>query len=71
MKIALGALSPSLTEQLDGMIDEKEIAVLDLDADAITRLYIRGYISSSQATTARKRLIKKIDKELSKGQADD
>lgn len=64
MKIALGALAPSLTEQLAGMIDEKELSVLDADANAITRLYIRGYMSSSQVEVSRKRLVKNIDKEL-------
>ena len=62
MQIALGALAPKLSEQLDGLLSAKDIVILDEDAAAITRLYIRGYIPESAAHTARKRLVKEIER---------
>lgn len=63
MQIELGALAPSLIEQLAGEVDAAILAHLDRDADAITRLYVRGYIAQSVADRARKRLVKEISKE--------
>lgn len=64
MEIALGALAPKLIEQLAGQVDANILAQLDKDADAITRLYIRGYIAPSIADKARKRLVKEIGKHM-------
>ena len=61
MQIELGALAPSLIEQLAGHVDAEKLAILDADADAITRLYVRGYITPSATDRARKRLSKKIE----------
>ena len=64
MQIELGALVPSLIEQLAGHVDAEKLAILDADADAITRLYVRGYITPSVADKARKRLVKEIGKHM-------
>jgi hypothetical protein len=64
MEIALGALAPKLIEQLAGQVDANTLALLDKDADAITRLYVRGYITPSVADKARKRLVKEIGKHM-------
>ena len=60
MQIELGALAPSLIEQLAGHVDAEKLARLDADADAITRLYVRGYLAPSAIEKARKRLVKEI-----------
>lgn len=60
MQIELGALAPSLIEQLAGHIDADKLAILDADSDAITRLYVRGYLTPSATDKARKRLVKEI-----------
>ncbi len=61
MQIELGALAKPLTEQLAGSgIDHKKLQVFDLDANAISRLYVRGLITESQATAARKKLLRTI-----------
>ena len=60
MQIELGALAPSLIEQLAGHVDAETLARLDADADAITRLYVRGYLAPSATDKARKRLVKEI-----------
>ena len=62
MQIALGAMAPKLSEQLEGLLDPKDIDILDADAAAITRLYIRGYIPETTAHIARKRLVKAIER---------
>lgn len=59
--IYFGATCPPLAEQLAGY----ELGSLCLphaqaDADAITRLYVRGYISSAAKELALKRLVKNI-----------
>lgn len=61
--IELGALSDDLSKQLDsfGLCAPKEkIEHLQQDADAISRLNIRGLISDSAAKQARQRLMKRI-----------
>lgn len=54
MQIELGALAPKLVEQLAGHVSGFDLAILDEDADAITRLYVRGYLASSVVDRARK-----------------
>ena len=61
MQIELGALAPSLIEQLAGHVDAEKLARFDADADAITRLYVRGYITPSATDRARKMLVKKTE----------
>ena len=68
LSIRLGALAPKIKEQLDseGITDYDEICldVFQKDADAISRLSIRGLIPESIAVKARVRLMKKLAKWL-------
>lgn len=61
VSVELGALSPPLKDQVPGL---KDADILQADADAISRCYIRGLISESTATIARKRLMRDIAKAL-------
>jgi len=64
MNIALGALSPALSEQLkDTGIPADKLKLLDMDSDAINRLRIRGYLTDSATVSAQKKLIKEIQKQ--------
>lgn len=64
MQIILGALAESLVDQLAKVSTTPEqiieIERLDMDANAISRLHIRGLIPGSQATKARKGLMRKL-----------
>lgn len=66
MKIELGALSDALWKQLDraGLCvdDESSLDALQADADAATRLMIRGKISDAACQTARKRIVRDLEK---------
>ena len=59
VSVEFGALSPPLAEQIPGLHNAD---LLQRDADAITRCFIRGYIAESVAHTARKRLMREIAK---------
>ena len=63
MKLIMGALAPTIGSQLRQQkieINAEDIARADLDAEAITRLYIRGYMPESVAERMRKRLINRL-----------
>ena len=67
MKICLGALAPGIAKQLDEQgisYDPKVIEFIQKDADAITRLVVRGFISTSVTQYARKKLIRKMQEAL-------
>lgn len=65
LQIVFGALSESIAKQLSAQgYRLKSSALYQKDADAITRLLIRGLIPESQANDARKRLMKSIGDEL-------
>lgn len=67
LKIRLGAMSPSVKEQVEEQgfkIDATDSVHLQKDSEAITRLIIRGLITDSQAKQARDKLFKKIQKSL-------
>lgn len=63
-EIRMGALAPKLSEQIPGLPEH-----FDRDADAITRLKIRGLLTDAEGDKARKRLIKAIEKDLKGGKA--
>jgi len=68
MKVKFGALSPKLYEQIAA--DVPQFTKLDFkhfqaDADAVTRLCIRGLLSDSETTNARKKIMKAIVKKAS------
>lgn len=60
MQISFGVLAPKLKEQLKGYVSEDKLAHFDADSDAITRLYVRGYLPPSAVDKARKKLIKNL-----------
>ena len=63
MRIGLhfGALTESVSKQLSEQFNTPiDLPEFDKDAEALVRIYIRGIISDSENTKARKRLIKKI-----------
>ena len=68
VSITFGPMAKPITEQLtlQGITSfaKPTFDKIQKDADAITRLVVRGVLTSSAASAARKRLIKKIVKEL-------
>lgn len=58
VEVRFGALAPSLAQQLDRKPSDVEL--WQRDADAITRLRLRGLISERVARDARKRLLSVI-----------
>lgn len=63
MKITFGALAPDLSEQLAGCgLPSDALRHFDLDAEAIVRLSIRGYLSDSATLKARQRLMREIER---------
>lgn len=60
LTLSFGAMAPKPSQQIHGLSPH-----FDKDADAITRLLIRGIITPSEADKARKRLVKEIAKEIS------
>lgn len=60
--IELGIVVPPLAEQLAAFdLKEKEVARLQGLNDAISRLYLSGYIPDSQTEKLRKKLVKEIE----------
>lgn len=64
ISLSMGALSKPLVEQFieQGFVAPKQIELYQQDADAITRLLIRGFIPPSVAHKARQKLVKEIGK---------
>ena len=66
MQIVFGAMAPSLKEQLGATLPRglrgMQLRRWQHDADAVTRLVVRGYISESVARTARKRILRAIER---------
>lgn len=63
--IKFGALCDSITKQLRAQGYRLKVsASYQKDADAITRLAVRGLLPAAQANAARKRLMKDIGAEL-------
>lgn len=60
IEISLGCYSEKLSKQLAGRIHPDNLAHFDMDADGITRLYVRGLLTERERDSARKRLIKSI-----------
>lgn len=59
ISIELGALAPPLAEQL-GLESTERLDHLQKDADALTRLRVRGLLTERESTAASKRLVKRI-----------
>ena len=65
VELRMGALSPSIAEQLQSQglgADEGTLAHWQKDADAIVRLAVRGLISPGESSRARKKLVKNVAK---------
>lgn len=67
-EIQFGALCPPLSQQIvaAGSKVPSDVDLLQQDADEISRLYIRGLLSDSESTRARKRLMARIVRNVSK-----
>lgn len=55
-QVRFGAMAPKLSEQVPGAP-----ACLQDDADAVTRLYLRGLLTESEARRARHRIVRAIE----------
>jgi hypothetical protein len=55
-KVQLGMLAPTLAEQ--GFDDDN--GQLQIDAVAIGRLYVRGYLTESQRDSAERKLVRRL-----------
>lgn len=63
MQVEFGALSPPLKEQLaDAGLEPKEVACLQSDLDAITRLAVRGYIQEGVKVHCHREVLRRIRK---------
>jgi len=62
LELRFGALTKSVSEQLQEQFGDPNISLpeFDKDAEAIVRVYVRGIILDSESRKARKRLMKKI-----------
>lgn len=57
--LEIGALCPSISKQLAGLVSPEDANQLDRDNDAINRCYVMGYMPDAQADRARKKLLAK------------
>ena len=65
LRLAFGAFSPKLKEQLQGYgLQKNEIERFQRRADEVTGLLIAGILTDTEAHRARKRLIKMIAKTI-------
>jgi hypothetical protein len=64
LSLHFGAMAPKLAEQIpdDVCVDAGDLLHWQKDADAITRLAIRGVITDSQARAGRQKLVQRIAK---------
>ena len=63
LALTFGAFAAPLKKQLRGhRVPSKDVAHFQADADAITRLGIRGLLSDAEKRRARQRLIDRIAK---------
>ena len=65
MKVAItfGGMAPRISEQLEGQgckAKTEDMVAWQRDAEAITRLCVRGLISDAAATSARRKLLQAI-----------
>lgn len=63
INISFGALAPTIAEQLEKQnvgVEPERLEHFQKDADAISRLHVRGLIPDSVAKNIREKLMKKI-----------
>jgi hypothetical protein len=63
--VVLGPCELPLTKQLEGLAPYTALEVLELHAQAITRLHIHGLLDNLETLHARKRLLKRIQATIS------
>lgn len=68
LTLAMGAISDPIAKQIEdaGLNAPMDCQRLQMAADAISRLFICGYITNSMADSARKKLMKDIVKAVKK-----
>jgi len=64
--LEIGALCASISRQLDGLVSAEDADQLDRDNVAINRCYVMGYMPDSATARARKKLLAKCQKAVSK-----
>lgn len=67
LNLRFGAMSPTIKQQLNEQgykIDNTDCVHFQKDAEAITRLRIRGMLNDSQCKSATDKLFKKISQSL-------
>jgi len=64
--LEIGALCASISRQLDGLVSAEDADQLDRDNGAINRCYVMGYMPDSATARARKKLLAKCQKAVSK-----
>ena len=63
MTVHFGALAPPLSKQVaPGVFFANDLRLFQGDADAIVRLYCRGFLTDREVHRARLRLVKKMNK---------
>ena len=67
--LSMGCLAPRIEEQLTDQslrldLDPHRRQLLQQDVDDVSRLFVRGVLSDSEATKARRRIIKFIKQHL-------
>lgn len=60
MRIEFGAHAKPLVEQLAGALPKNELAHFDRLSEAVTMLFVHGYLTDRQCLNARTRLVKRI-----------
>jgi hypothetical protein len=66
--IELGAMSPKLSQQLDGLkVPRKRLRVLDKLSESLTWCYLHHLITEAEHNRASRRLLAKVQDEVTKG----
>lgn len=67
ISIRLGALATRLRNQIHpDAISDKDLRPFQADADAVTRLSVRGLLTEAQVYAARKKLVKRLQEAIIK-----
>jgi hypothetical protein len=60
-QVTLGCFEPKLKDQLKGLkLPARELDFIQRDADAVTRLAVRGILTQAETNRARKRVVVEI-----------
>ena len=67
LQLRFGALCPAIKDQLkeqDFLFGKDEVKYFQEDADAITRLRVRGYLPDSQLDKIRQKLVNRVSEHI-------